>query len=63
MADRTVITTAKGARYHVDESCHLWSRGRENSTDLGRQLHDVQRLPEADAVAEGKTACRSCGHA
>jgi hypothetical protein len=61
MADRTVITSQKAARYHVDEACPGWQQGRKNSADRGHDLHAVLRVPEKEAQQLGKKRCLRCG--
>ncbi len=56
-----VVTSRKAARYHVNENCPGWLQGRNNSDHLGRDLHDVQRISEAEAVRQGKKKCLRCG--
>jgi len=56
-----VVTTRKGTRYHVNESCPGWLQGRKNSARLNRELHDVQEVTEAEAVRMGKLRCKRCG--
>lgn len=60
MAD-TVVTSLKAARYHVDDTCAGWLQGRGNSDQRGDELHGVQRISEAEAIRQGKLACKRCG--
>jgi hypothetical protein len=57
----TVVTSRKAAKYHVDENCPGWLQGRNNSQHLDRDLHEVLRISEAEAVRMKKKPCLRCG--
>jgi len=56
-----VITSRKGKRYHVNENWPGWLQGRNNSVHLNRDLHNVQEVTGAQAIAMGKRPFMRCG--
>ncbi|WP_182907404.1 hypothetical protein [Microbispora sp. H13382] len=55
-----VITTRGSDRYHVSEECPMWLAGRLGSESQGNRLHNVLRMSEAEARADGWTPCPGC---
>jgi hypothetical protein len=55
-----VITTRGSDRYHSSEECPMFLAGRHGSESQGNRLHNVLRMPAADAQADGWTPCPGC---
>lgn len=61
MPDPSEVITTKGSdRYHVSEECPMWLAGRLGSESQGNHLHNVLRMPAAEARADGWTPCPGC---
>lgn len=61
MPDLPLVTTTRGSdRYHASEECPMWLAGRRGSKSQGNHLHDIMKMPEAEAQARGWTPCPGC---
>lgn len=60
MTDR-VVTSRKAGCYHADQTCPGWLQGRNNSVQLGRELHPVLAVTEAEVIRLRKRKCTRCG--
>lgn len=57
---KSVVVSAKGARFHLDENCAGYRQGVANSAQLGRNLHGAELVPEQEARRRGKLPCKRC---
>ncbi len=55
-----VITTRGSDCYHASEDCPMFQAGRRGSESQGNRLHNLLRMPAAEARAGDWTPCPGC---
>lgn len=59
--EQQVITTAMGRNYHRPDCGPGFLSARAKGERLGRKLHPIVTMTEAEARADGKKPCGHCG--